>query len=555
MKNFRKYLPIFILIFSIGVGIFFRFYQLGKSPVGVYVDEASIGYNAYSILKTGRDEYGQFMPIMFRSFSTFQSPIYTYITVPFIALLGLSSYSIRLPSAIFGVLTILLLYLLAKKLSSSETFALIAALFLSLSPWHIQFSRTVYETNIALFFLLLGALCFYHALKKPWLYILSSLSFAISFIAYRAEILIVPVLLLMLTFRFGKTIASNVKSHMLPIVLSCVLGLIIIVPTVLILPTPGFQARSSTMNIFVPSLQEPWGIKVDAGNLSWILNNRQLLSVKEFLSLYTSYLSPRYLFSLGDAGPRKPFPDLGTFFVWQFPFYLAGLYFLLKEKNKKDLRYFVFTLLLVSPIPAALTRDPYSTLRSLPLVIPQVLLISFGLTKILEMTWPLFNKQKYLILTILAVYSTTRMFISIFYHNDYYTSIYWNYGWQQALEDVPNLDPDLPIVVDNSHGDSYIEILFFLNYDPATYQHDNFEVPLSEYYTNLTRNTTKHIGRFTVKGFQWGIDTDHTEQYIIADNIAIGLVQIHEHNLTIVDEINFPSGGVALRILKTNPKK
>lgn len=555
MKNFRKYLPFTILIFSIAIGIFFRFYRLGKSPAGVYVDEASIGYNAFSILKTGKDEYGKFLPIMFRSFSTFQSPIYTYITVPFVALFGLSSFSTRLPSALFGVLCILLLYLLAKKLSSSELFAQISALFLAISPWHIQYSRTAYETNIALFFLLLAALCFYNALKKPWLFVLSAISFAVSFSAYRAEILIVPVLLLMFTLCFGKTIVSRFKSRPLPIILSCLLGLIIISPTILILRTPGFQARTSTMNIFLPSQQEAWGNKVNGGGLTNILNNPQLLSIKEFFSLYTSYLSPRYMFSLGDAGPRKPFPDLGTFFVWQFPLYLAGLYFLFRDKGKKDLRYFVFTLLLVSPISAALTRDPYSTLRSLPLVIPQILLISFGLTKILEITWPVLNKQKYLILILLTVYSTARMFISIFYFNDYYTSVYWNYGWQQAIGDVSHLNPNLPIIVDNSHGDSYIELLFLLKYDPATYQRDNFEVPLSEYYTNLTRNTTKHIGRFLVKNFQWGVDTDHVDQYIIADNIAIGAVQIQEHNLTIVNEIKFPGGGVALRILKTNPKK
>ncbi len=579
MKNIRKYIPISILLFSIFIGIFFRFYKIGDSPVGIYVDEASIGFNAYSILKTGKDEYGKFMPVMFRSFATFQSPVYTYLTVPFVYLFGLSSFSTRFLSALLGVLSIPLLYLLAKQLTAhvipgfdpesrkawmpdqvrhdnlSTKLALISAFLLSISPWHIQYSRTAYESNVALFFLLLGSLLFLKSLKKPWLLIFSTISLAISFNAYRAEILIVPVLLVVLVFRFYKVITSNLKLFLIPMILSALVGLLLIAPTVFILRTPGFQARTTSMNILSPTLQTTWGYLDNTSRLGKIINNPRLLSVREFISLYTSYFSPRYLFSLGDSGPRKAYPDFGTFLVWQFPFYLFGLYLLVKEKEHKGLKTFILVLLLVSPIPAALTRDPYSTLRSLPMVIPLTLIISFGLSKFLDLTWPYLNKSKYLILILFIFYSSVRMFISIFYHHDYFRSVYWNYGWRQALDVVPILDPKLPVLVDNSHGDTYIELLFLLNYDPVTYQRDNFEVQNTEYYTNMNRNKTKNVGRFTVKNFQWGIDTDHVNQYVIADNITIGAVQIKEHNLSIVKEIQFPNGEIALRILKTAPKK
>lgn len=561
MQNISKNFPILILIISIAIGSFFRFYKIGETPAGVYVDEAALGYNAFSILKTGKDEFGKFMPIMFRSFATFQSPIYTYLTVPFVSIFGLSAFSTRLPSAIFGVLTIPLLYLLVKKLYPnvnrdlrSEIFPAFSALFLAISPWHIQYSRTAYETNIALFFLLLGSLLFFYSLKKPWLFILSAISFAVSFNAYRAEILIVPVLVVVLAFRFYNIIISNLKSYLLPILVSCLFGLVLIAPMSFILRTPGFQARTSTMNIFSLSLQSPWDYREGTGSFNRALNSSPLLAAKEFLSLYTSYLSPRYMFSLGDAGPRKAFPDLGTFFVWQFPFYLLGLYYLLKDKSLKDLRLFIFTLLLISPIPAALTRDPYSTLRSFALVIPLILIISFGLSRIMASIWKVFNRQKYLILSLLIIYSSVRMFISIFYHHDYYRSVYWNYGWESITESFSGLDSSLPIIVDNSHGDSYIELLFFLRYDPATYQRDNFEVLPSEYYLNMKRNPIQHLGRITVKRFQWGLDTDHVNQYLVADNLAISEVQIKEHNLTIIDEVGLPNGEIALRLLKTNPK-
>jgi len=558
MKILGKHSFLIFLTFTILIGAFFRFYMIGETPSGFYVDEASLGYNAFSILKTGKDEYGKAFPAMFRSFATFQSPIYTYLSVPFVAIFGLNPLSTRFLSALVGLLSLPLLYLLVRNIAPDKYknwLAAISTLFLAVSPWHIAYSRTTYETTVALFFLLLGSLMFFYSLKKTWLLVLSALFFAISFTAYRAETLVAPLLVVLLFLRFKKNILSSNASQLIPLALSLILGLLLVLPTVSIIRTPGFQARSSSLNIFSFTNQTPWGFKSESGTIGKILNTPPLLSTKEFISLYTAYLSPRYMFQLGDAGPRRPYPDLGTFFAWQFPFYLAGIYFLLKEKEAKKLKSFVFILLLVSPIPAALTRDPYSTLRSLQLVIPQTILIAFGFIKFWNLVSPTLNKLKYAVIGFLILYSTLHMYISIFYLNDYFTSHYWNYGWKETLDYIPKLDPNLPIIVDASRGDAYILLLFFLKYDPATYQKDNFEVPISEYYTNMTRNTTKNIGRLTVKNFKWGIDTDHVDQYIIADNIAIGEGQIQEHHLIKVHEILLPNSDVALRILKTNPTK
>lgn len=556
MKNFRKYFPALLLITSILIGAFFRFYKIGLSPTGLWLDESSLGYNAYSVYKTGKDEFGKYLPVMFRSFTTFQSPIYTYLIVPLIPIFGLTPFSVRFPSAFFGVLTLPIFFLLVKRLSPEKyrlKLALISTFFLSISPWHIQYSRTAYETNIALFFLILGSLLFFYSLKKSWLFILSGLSFAISLSAYRAETFIVPLLVLVLVIRFFSHIFKNIKLFVIPIILASVLGIAFITPTILIMRTPGFQARTSSLNIFSRSLQLPWGYHHGESQQK-ILNNPQLLSVKEFFSLYTSYFSPRFIFSLGDSGPRKPFPDLGTFFVWQFPLYLAGLYFLIKEKKLKSLRYFIFVLLLSSPVLAALTRDPYSTIRSLPMVIPLTLIISFGLVKILDTVWPIFNRSKYIIIAFLILFSSVKLFISVFFFNDYFTPTSWDYGWQEVSENIKSLDPKLPIVVDNSRGHPYIHLLFFLKYDPVTYQKDNPEVPLSEYYTNMTRVSTKYLGRITTRNFVWGSDTDLIEQYIIADGMAISDEQIKDHHMTIINQVDFPNGEVALRIVKTNPQ-
>lgn len=545
-----------LLIVIVFLGFFFRFYKLGVSPLGLYVDEASLGYNAYSILKTGKDEFGKSFPVMFRSFTTFQSPIYSYLTVPFVYFLGLNTYSVRLPSALFGFLTIPLLYFFVKKVAPNiKNLALISALFLAVSPWHILYSRTAYETNIALFFLLLGTYLFYLSLEKQWIIVGSAISFVISMLSYRAEIFIVPLLIVVLFLSNSKSIFYNFSKFLYPIIFSLTLSFILLLPTIKIANTAGFNARTATLNIFSESLQKPWGYNEKLNSFSKLLNNHQILAGKEFLSLYSSYFSPRYIFFLGDSGPRKPFPDVATFFVWQFPLYLVGIYFLIKDKTLGSFRHLIIGMLLLSPIPASLTRDPYSTIRSLPMVIPLVLIVSLGLVKILDITKPLFNKLKYFFVVLFVIFSTTKLFVSVFYLHDYFRSAYWDYGWKQVIDYIPQLDYRLPILIDSSRSHPYIQFLFFQQYNPVTYQKDNKEVSPSEYYTNMTRNLTKNLGRITVRNFDWKADTEDVEQYIVTDYLAISSEQIKEHNLTLVKEIKFPDESVALKIIKTNPRK
>ena len=155
MSRYKK-IGILILIFALGFVI--RFYHLGKAPTGLFIDEAALGYNAYSILKTGKDEFGKSWPIVFRSVSDFKAPVYIYLVVPLIPMFDLTSFTVRLPSFIFSFLTLPLLYLLTTKLSNKYKIALplLAVLLLAISPWHVLFGRTAYETSVALFFYLFG---------------------------------------------------------------------------------------------------------------------------------------------------------------------------------------------------------------------------------------------------------------------------------------------------------------------------------------------------------------------------------------------------------------
>jgi len=542
-----KKLSLILLAIAIILGIATRFYKLGLAPAGLYLDEAGQGYSAYSILKTGKDEFGKSFPIVFRSFTDFKTPVYIYLVVPLIPIFGLTPFAVRFPSFFFSILTIPILYFLIKEISQSKIsnkLAALAAILIAISPWHILFGRTNFECNVALFFFLTGILFFYKALKNPKLLIPAAVFFAIATPSYHAQRIVTPLMLLVLFIRHRKIFLS--QTHRKFLVIGAIVGLIISAPTLSVATTPGFLARANGLNIVSQNGQKPASF---------------FTVTKEFGALYLSYFSPRSMFVLGDSGPRSSFPELSTFFLWQFPFYIYGLYIFVKRKDLGELKFFTLALLLVSPIPAALTRDPYSTIRSLQMVIPLIIIISMGILGVYEKiskAWsasPVKTKRLkilfWLTFSIAIIYSIAKLYSSIIVLNEYYRAKDWNYGWEIATEEIKRLDQNLPIIVDNSRDEPYIQLAFFLKEDPTKFSLDNFEVTPNDYYTNMKRNRNKIVGQITTKPIEWEKDLK-IKQYLIGDALAISDQQIKEHNLTLIKDIYYPDGSIVLRIVETN---
>ena len=290
------------------------------------------------------------------------------------------------------------------------------------------------------------------------------------------------------------------------------------------------------------------------GFLTPIINGSWFLSTREFLELYFSYLSPRYMFNLGDYGARSSFPELATFFLWQLPFYIYGLWALIKNKINKDFKFLIICLLLVCPIPAAVTRDPYTTIRALPLVIPQIIIISLGILDLFTKLKSKWSKITTIIIFIgVVIYSLFKLYSSVIILNEHYRAKAWDYGWEPVVQEIKNLNTTLPIIVDNARGDAYPQIAFFLKYDPIKYQAENIEVSLSEYYTNMYHKPEVHLGNIVTRAINWRNDL-LVDQYLIADELGISLQQISDHKLTLVTEIKYPEGNPAYRIIKTNPE-
>jgi len=196
---------------------------LDINPPHLTPDEAALGYNAYSILKTGRDEYGELFPVIFKSFGDFKPGLYVYATVPFVAVFGLNEWAVRLPSALAGIIAVWLIYkiillLFAEQKSQLPTtnyhlLASVSAAMLAVSPWHIHFSRGAWEVNLALTLTLTGIYFFLKSRLNIRYLMPASIFFASTLIAYQGAKLSTLIVLVILGLVFWKEIFVWLKER------------------------------------------------------------------------------------------------------------------------------------------------------------------------------------------------------------------------------------------------------------------------------------------------------------------------------------------------------
>ena len=333
----KKSLIILGLIIILAIAL--RFWHISQNPPSLYWDEASLGYNAYSILKTARDEHGKFLPFSnFAAFGDYKPPGYIYLTVPAIAVFGLNEFSVRFPSAFFGVLTVLITYFLVKKLWNREIIALVASFFLAISPWHIQFSRGAFEANVGLFFSTLGIYLFFKfALDRPAYLMLSALPFLAAMSTFTGQRLFVPFILIVLVFQFRKQIYLNLKT----VIIVSVISLILFWPLFrFVTQTIEGKLRFNEVTIFKDL--DPINQSVvyrQRDNFSWwsgVIHNRRLFYLHEYLSGYLDAFSPTFLFTSGDVNPRLSIQEQGELYYFDIILVFAGLYFIFAKKQKRQ---------------------------------------------------------------------------------------------------------------------------------------------------------------------------------------------------------------------------
>lgn len=470
----------FILIFILVIAFSLRFWQLGNVPISPDWDEASLAYNAYSIITTGKDEYGNFFPTTLKSFGDYKPALYAYISAPSVLIFGISTFAIRFPSMVIGVISILLTFLFVKELFKNEKIALLSAFVLAVSPWHVQFSRTAFEANLGVFLNILTAYLFIKGLKKPYLLFAAAITSGLSIYAYQSEKIFAPLFMLSLVLIFRKELSEIGRKYFVPFF---IIGFLVVAPLLFSMvknPESLNRARSTSFiaeNKFFSHTAER--VSIDRRNndfIGLVLDNRRVVYVRQSIGAYLSHFNPNWLFIEGDL-PRHHAPNMGLLYLWELPFLLMGLYFLIFGKFSRKTKLFIISWFLISPIPAAVTNDVPHSVRTLNFLPTYQIFVALGVYSFFVWirSFVKMAPVRNVILglgILIALFNFTFFLNQYFSQQNYYYSKDWQYGYEEAVKFVSSQEDYEKIVVSSEVplDQSYIFFLFYLKYPPEDFQ-------------------------------------------------------------------------------------
>jgi 4-amino-4-deoxy-L-arabinose transferase-like glycosyltransferase len=475
-----------VLLLIVLLAAFWRFYRLDTVPPSPSLDEVSIGWNAYSVLETGRDEYGTRLPVLLRAYDDYRPALYVYLVVPFVKLLGLSVWPVRLPAAILGVMAVLATFWLGKELfkqkGQGDQIGLLAAFLLAISPWHIYLSRLGHEVNAGVTLSLLAIVFFlkwlnFSGKKKIWWLVISVIFFAASFYTYQSLKIFLPVIVLGLLLIYRQLVIKQKKA----LFWAGIFGLVLIVPVVKASLSPEAKLRFEGTSLFAnsPNVVQRASARLlnDRQNHHWsglIFDNRRVTLGQAALKGYFSHFNPAWLFfNAGDESHKVP--GLGLFYLWELPFLLFGAFGLVKMRGNSRSKTLLLVWVLAAPLSAAITtQSPHAMRFFNVLPVPQ-LLTSLGLV----LAWRWLQIQKKFISRSVGVSGILILLISLLYLNHQY---FVNFPFEQsdsfqlplakAVKYASQKETDYSQIIFSHHdqtAQAYMFYLFFNRFDPETY--------------------------------------------------------------------------------------
>ena len=524
--QFSRIMILLILILLIAAVL--RFWQLGNIPPSPDWDEVALGYNAYSLLETGKDEFGKTFPVVLRSFDDYKPALYVYLIIPFIPIFDLTVFAVRFPSAIFGILTILAVFFLVKELfyenKYKEYLALLVSFLLAISPWHIQVSRVAFETNIGLSFNIFAALFFIKGLKKPYLLILSAIFAGLSLYTYQSEKVFTPIFILLLFLVYLTRVIKIPKKY---IVTSILVGMIVILPTVFyIFTNKESLLRAKATSVFADSTQllKDSAAKIDYDiknddKIGLVFDNRRIVYIKTIISGYISHYDFNWLFVEGDL-KRHHAPGMGLLYLFELPFFLIGIYMLIFGKYNLKTKLLVLGWFLIAPIPASITTGVPHALRTLNFLPTFQIFTAIGIISAVGLIsnfkfqisnfriWKLFAILFLLFAGLNFIYYLNQYFVQ----QNYFYANQWQYGWEQAANYVKENENkfDKILVSDTQPLDrSYMFFAFYLKFPPNKYQ----EVGANE----SGGFAQKHFfEKYEFRSINWEVDSKSEKILIVA---------------------------------------
>jgi 4-amino-4-deoxy-L-arabinose transferase-like glycosyltransferase len=480
--------PLLLIVFFLA--IILRTIWISDFPVGFTQDEAAIGYDAYSILLTGKDMWGERLPLILRSFGDFKFPLYSYLTIPFIANLGLNETAVRLPSALFGALAVLAVYFMVKVVSGNKDIALISSALLAFSPWHISLSRGAFESNLTTFFVPIGVGCFILGIKKPKYMVLSAIAFGLNLFTYHSAryfiIIFLPILLYLyrsnFTFSSKAELFAKLRKYIPAIIVFTAFLLLVAISMI-----SGGQNRAYDIAIFNPT--DKWSHVADRryeavlqevpDSISRVFSNKATYVTTTLAKNYISYLSASFFFvhGAGEWGYGMV-SGRGLLYYFEFITLVLGVGVLFTGKKLTKLK-FLLIWVLIAAIPASLTKGPGFAANRAAVMMPAVQVISaVGVYALFIWVKNNYSKRTlhlvrlgFIVILLLSLFGFLEDYL---YHAPMRAAGAMQYGRKEAVEFIKTQENNYDeIFISRSLSVPHIWVLFYHKYDPYTVQEES----------------------------------------------------------------------------------
>lgn len=439
-----------------------RLYQLGAFPNGLTWDEAAIGYNAFGIAHVHRDEWLERMPIVFRSFGDYKSPLLIYVTAFLFLFFSPSAFLIRLPIAISGIGLVVVSFFLTRVIlrrfagitdyKRLHFLSLLSMLFVAISPWAIHFSRIGFESMLAAFLVSCGCLFWLIARNKPYFWTLGAVSFAVSLYAYHSAKVVVPLFVVVLLSVVSKDISAARRWFLSSLIVTGV----ILIP----LGYASFFGKANDRALSTTIMGKPQAVQL-------------------FISHLQSQFSPSYLIGGNDITYRHSTKEVGVLYPMEFGLLVIGVGSILLIKELRKL-WWIPVLYLISVVPAAIGLDvPHANRAILGLPWVQILAIIGCLNLFSHLRLPTKIKLNVSVPRVLGVAIICISLYSCYLYLQIYKRTYssaaalseFGYGYEQLMEYVRAQESSVDkIYFTNNYGQAYIYLLLFKQLNPIQYR-------------------------------------------------------------------------------------
>lgn len=509
-----------------------RLLWLSSVPISLNWDEVSMGYTAYSLAHTGADEWGQKLPIFFRSYGEWKSAAYIYLLVPFVQTFGLNAWGVRLPSALSGIVAVWLMYLLCRKLYGKKV-GLWASFLMAVTPWHLVLSRPAFEANLALTFLLAG-LYFFIQTQYVW----SAIFLGLAPHTYNSAKLVVPLLVFYLVW----TRRSEFSLKKLLLFFSILA--IFAYPILANLSSGVAQKRLNQVGVTtqLDKVNEFLAYRQTVplpNSLSRFVFNRYTFTLYQVSNNFLSYFDPSYLVLNGGPHNQYRIPLHGIIYLTELIAAILGAYLLV---TRRSLARLPLILICLGIIPAALTKGDHHVLRSLLALPGWIMLAGLGLTHLQNIKFP-YLKIVYWFLIIEVV----SFLLTYFIWYPRVSASDWQYGYKEAIDYVQShQDKYDQVVMTKWYGEPQLFVAFYTQWDPLDFQAKNKELLRyeSEGRAWLDQLEPYSVGEWEFKYLNWTLQEKNPRA------LYIGKWDDFWADSHIVKQIDYPSGKPAFILVE-----